>query len=36
MLMLNGSIVEVSDTRAFFESPADPRTAAFIDGKMVY
>jgi tungstate transport system ATP-binding protein len=36
MLMLNGSVVEVGDNKAFFESPADPRTAAFIEGKMVY
>jgi tungstate transport system ATP-binding protein len=36
MLVLNGSVVEVGDNKAFFESPADPRTAAFIDGKMVY
>jgi tungstate transport system ATP-binding protein len=36
MLVLGGSVVEVGDNKAFFESPADPRTAAFIDGKMVY
>jgi tungstate transport system ATP-binding protein len=36
MLMLNGSVVEVGENKAFFESPADPRTAAFIEGKMVY
>jgi tungstate transport system ATP-binding protein len=36
MLLLNGSVIEFGDTKAFFTSPADPRTAAFIEGKMVY
>ena len=35
-LMLDGSIVEVSDVNSFFESPLDPRTAAFVGGEMVY
>ncbi|MGB8647099.1 MAG: phosphate ABC transporter ATP-binding protein [Anaerolineae bacterium] len=35
-LILAGALVEVQATRAFFESPADPRTAAFISGEMVY
>lgn len=35
-LLLNGEIVEVAAREAFFESPADPRTAAFVQGKMVY
>jgi tungstate transport system ATP-binding protein len=35
-LMLDGRIVEVADAQAFFESPQDPRTAAFVRGKMVY
>lgn len=35
-LLLKGSLVEVADTSTFFEKPADPRTAAFIEGKMVY
>jgi tungstate transport system ATP-binding protein len=35
-LMLSGRIVEVADTTSFFESPADPRTAAFVRGDMVY
>ena len=35
-LMLDGRIVETADTQAFFESPQDPRTAAFVRGKMVY
>jgi tungstate transport system ATP-binding protein len=35
-LMLDGRIVEAADAQAFFESPQDPRTAAFVLGKMVY
>ena len=35
-LMLGGRIVEVADTSTFFESPSDPRTAAFVRGDMVY
>jgi tungstate transport system ATP-binding protein len=35
-LMLGGRIVEVNDTRAFFDAPRDPRTAAFVRGEMVY
>ncbi|MCL4487107.1 MAG: ATP-binding cassette domain-containing protein [Chloroflexi bacterium] len=35
-LMLGGRLVEVSNARAFFESPADARTAAFVRGDMVY
>ncbi len=35
-LMLEGQIVEVADVEAFFESPQDPRTAAFVRGEMVY
>ncbi len=35
-LLLDGSVVEVAESTAFFESPKDPRTAAFIQGKMVY
>jgi tungstate transport system ATP-binding protein len=34
--MLDGQIVEVADTEAFFHRPADPRTAAFLRGDMVY
>ena len=33
---LEGRIVEVAATAQFFESPADPRTAAFVRGEMVY
>ena len=35
-LLLDGRLVEVADTEAFFESPCDPRTAAFVRGEMVY
>lgn len=35
-LLLEGRLVEVADTPAFFDSPADPRTAAFVRGEMVY
>ncbi|HSR30328.1 MAG TPA: phosphate ABC transporter ATP-binding protein [Anaerolineae bacterium] len=35
-LMLDGEIVEILDTETFFESPQDPRTAAFVRGEMVY
>lgn len=35
-LLLDGRIVEIQPARQFFESPADPRTAAFVRGEMVY
>lgn len=35
-LMLNGKLVEVQATAAFFDAPIDPRTAAFVRGEMVY
>ena len=35
-LMLEGRLVEVSETEKFFGPPADPRTAAFVRGEMVY
>jgi tungstate transport system ATP-binding protein len=35
-LMLDSQIVEVAGSKAFFESPQDPRTAAFVRGEMVY
>jgi tungstate transport system ATP-binding protein len=35
-LLLEGRIVEVADVRTFFQSPRDPRTAAFVRGEMVY
>ena len=36
VLLLEGQVVEVAATQAFFETPADPRTAAFVKGEMVY
>jgi tungstate transport system ATP-binding protein len=35
-LLLEGRIVEVAEGTAFFESPQDPRPAAFVRGEMVY
>ncbi len=35
-LLLEGKVVEVAPVEQFFESPRDPRTAAFARGKMVY
>jgi tungstate transport system ATP-binding protein len=35
-LLLEGQIVEVKDVETFFQSPNDPRTAAFVRGEMVY
>jgi tungstate transport system ATP-binding protein len=35
-LMLNGRLVEVSDTEVFFEKPRAKETAAFVRGEMVY
>ena len=35
-LLLNGRLIEVADTNAFFERPSDRRTADFVGGKMVY
>jgi tungstate transport system ATP-binding protein len=35
-LMLEGQLVEVAQTRAFFTTPNDPRTAAFVGGEMVW
>ncbi len=35
-LLLEGQIVEEAGVEAFFESPEDPRTAAFVRGEMVY
>ncbi len=34
--LLAGKLVEVADVEAFFDSPADPRTRAFVNGEMVY
>jgi tungstate transport system ATP-binding protein len=35
-LLLEGRLVEIAATPTFFESPADPRTSAFVRGEMVY
>jgi tungstate transport system ATP-binding protein len=35
-LLLEGRVVEIADVEAFFSSPHDPRTAAFVRGEMVY
>jgi tungstate transport system ATP-binding protein len=35
-LLLEGHIVEVAGVDSFFQSPHDPRTAAFVRGEMVY
>jgi tungstate transport system ATP-binding protein len=35
-LLLNGQIIEMAECRAFFDSPHDPRTRAFVNGEMVY
>lgn len=35
-LLLNGQLVELSDTASFFDTPRDARTAAFVRGEMVY
>ncbi len=35
-LLLDGELVEVGSVDAFFEAPADPRTAAFARGEMIY
>ncbi len=35
-LLLDGELVEEASTGLFFEHPADPRTAAFVRGEMIY
>jgi tungstate transport system ATP-binding protein len=35
-LLLEGQIVERAGVEDFFESPRDPRTAAFVRGEMTY
>lgn len=35
-LLLDGKLVEVAPTEAFFNAPQDERTAAFVRGDMVY
>jgi len=34
--LLNGRLVEVAPVEPFFQSPRDPRTAAFVRGEMIY
>jgi tungstate transport system ATP-binding protein len=34
--LLAGKLVEVADVESFFDSPADARTRAFVNGEMVY
>ena len=34
--LLEGELVEIGNSAAFFESPRDPRTLSFIRGEMVY
>jgi tungstate transport system ATP-binding protein len=36
MLLIEGAVVETGPTAAFFESPAEPRTTAFLAGELVY
>ncbi len=35
-LMLGGRLVEMAETKQFFDAPTDPRTTAFVRGEMVY
>ena len=35
-LLLEGHLVEIAPTPTFFNAPADPRTAIFVKGDMVY
>jgi tungstate transport system ATP-binding protein len=35
-LLLEGRLIETADVEDFFETPRDPRTAAFVRGDMVY
>lgn len=35
-LILEGRLIEIADTPTFFNAPADPRTAAFVRGDMIY
>jgi len=36
VLLLSGQVIEQAEASAFFESPRDARTAAFVNGEMVY
>jgi len=35
-LLLDGQLVEVAPAEKFFTAPSDPRTADFVQGKMIY
>jgi tungstate transport system ATP-binding protein len=35
-LLLEGRLIEIADTPTFFNTPTDPRTAAFVRGDMIY
>lgn len=35
-LLLDGKLVEVSDTETFFEAPQHPQTSAFVKGEIIY
>jgi tungstate transport system ATP-binding protein len=35
-LLLEGDLVELVDTKSFFERPRDPRVASFVRGEMIY
>lgn len=35
-LLLEGELVEMGETKSFFEQPRDPRVASFVRGEMVY
>jgi tungstate transport system ATP-binding protein len=35
-LLLDSRLIEIADTLTFFNTPQDPRTAAFVRGDMVY
>lgn len=35
-LLLDGRLVEVAETDKFFHRPDDPRTAAFVEGRLIY
>jgi len=34
--LLDGQVVEIASTSRFFDTPADPRTRAFLTGDMIY
>ena len=35
-LLWSGQLIEAAETNSFFETPADPRTADFLQGRMIY